>query len=301
MSFFRIIKFSLQDMGRNISLSFMTVFILVLMLLSINTLLGVRILTDQAISGIKDQLDVSIHFNYEAEDSEVEEVVNFASAFPEVTETEFLDRDQVLEQFQNTYKDNENIVASLEVLEKNPLGPMLILKTKEPLDYEKVIKALSIPEYETIIETKTFGDTQKAIERIHVVTSQVENFTLFLTSLFAIIAFVIIFNTVRVAIYTHRIEISIKKLVGASNWFVRGPYIVESFIFSIISILLAGGIIWLTLSFIDPYISVIFQSGSVLTNYYSSHIIELVSLQFGAVLLLTVLTSSLAMRRYLKV
>jgi cell division transport system permease protein len=111
----------------------------------------------------------------------------------------------------------------------------------------------------------------------------------------------IIFNTIRVAIYTQRTEISIKRLVGANNWFIRGPYLIESAIFTLVSTILAGLIIFKSFALIDPYLSVVFPTGFSLTNYYHSHILTLILVQGGAVLFLTVLSSGLAMQKHLKV
>ena len=298
---FRTIKFSLQDIFRNFSLSSMTVLILLLMLLSVNTLIIVRVLTNESISAVKKQIDVSVYFAADATEKQINEVRTYIKSFPEVTSEEYLDKDKVIENFREVYKDNPQILASLEELGGNPLGPTLIIKTREPENYQKIIDALNIPEYQNVIEAKTFGDTQVAIERIHSITTQVERFSLVLTAFFALIAFIIIFNTVRVAIYTQRVEISIKRLVGATNWFIRGPYFFESLFFSILSIVLLYGIMYLALRFLDPYVSLIFEQHNLLTNYFYSHILALTGLQFGAVLLLTIVSSSLAMRRYLRV
>ena len=300
MSLSRIIKFSFQDIVRNMSLSFMTVLILILMLLSINTLIIVRVLTDQSIRSVKDQIDVSIYFDPAASDEKVKEVRDFVASLPEVTDEKYLTKEQVLNDFKKTYSGNTEIIDSLQELGGNPLGSTLIVKTREPKDYEKIIAALSVPEYESIIEAKTFGDTETAIDRIQTITLQVERFTYALTALFAVIAFVIIFNTIRVAIYTQRAEIGIKRLVGATNWFISGPYLFESFIFSVLSIGITTVIVWFALKFIDPYISVVFESSSILTNYFTSHILFLLGIQFGSVFLLTLFSSILAMRKYLR-
>jgi len=300
-SFHRIIKFSFQDIVRNASLSVMTILILILMLLSINTLMVVRVLTDESIKAVKDQIDVSIYFHPEATEEEINEVREYVGSFPEVVDETYLNRDHVLETFKEHYKDNEEIIASLEELGENPLGPTMVVKTRDPKDYQKIIDALSIPEYENIIEAKTFADTQKAIERISAITTQVERFTYALTALFAIIAFIIIFNTIRVAIYTQRAEIGIKRLVGATNWFIRGPYIMESFFFTVVSVGVTYLIAHFVLRFLDPYIAIIFDEVGLLTNYFYSNIAMLLGMQFLAVLLLTVFTSALAMRKYLKV
>lgn len=301
LSVLRIIKFALQDVYRNFSLSFMTVLILVLMLLSINTLMAVRVLTNEAIQVVKQQIDVSIYFNPKATDKQIQDARAYLTAFPEVTNTTFLSREESLVKFRELYKDNPKIMSSLDELGDNPLGATLIVKTKEPQQYEKVMTALALPEYRDIIDAKTFADTRTAIAKIQVITVQVERFTLALTTLFALIAFVIIFNTVRVAIYTQRVEIGIKKLVGASNWYVRGPYIVESLLFSVVSLVIAFALVHLALGYVEPYVTIMFGRPGILTNYAYSHILELASWQFAMVLFLTGVTSYLAMRRYLRV
>ena len=301
LSFLRIVKFALQDIGRNFSLSFMTVLILVLMLLSINTLVAVHVLTEKAVSSVKEQLSVSIHFRQDVKDEQVTEVQSFINSFPAVTSVEFLNRDEVLQQFKDIHKENPDILSSLNELGDNPFGPTMIITTREPSDYEKIITAISVPEYEGIIESKTFQDTQKAIDRIGSITAQVQKFVFVLTGLFGIISFLVIFNTIRVAIYTQRIEISIKKLVGASNWFVRGPYLIEALVFTFLSVILTFVIMYFVVQFIDPFVSVVFSSEKFLTNYFLSHILVLAGAEFGIVLLLTFVTSFLAMRRYLRV
>lgn len=301
LSFARVVKFAFQDMLRNISLSLMTVFILVLMLLSINTLIVIQVLTNEATRSVKEQIDVSLFFSSEATDEEVTEVREYIELFPEVVGITYQSREEVLEEFKAQHADSEDIVTSLDELQDNPLGPTMIVQMREPSDYQKVIEALQVPEYENIIEHKNFNDTQKTIERIDTVTSQVERFSLALSVLFAVIAFLIIFNTIRVAIYTHRVEISIKKLVGATNWFIRGPYLLESFIFSLLSVAIALGIVLTVLHGLDPYIGLIFSSEGILTNYFNSHILMLLGLQFLSVFILTVISSLLAMRRHLRV
>lgn len=300
ISILRVLKFALQDMIRNWSLSVMTVMILVLMLLSVNTLVIMRVLTDEASTAIKDQIDVSVYFNQEATQEDIEEIRKYINSFPEVMETTFSSEEQVLKDFQDKHVNNEEILEALNELGENPFGPTIVVKTREPKDYNKIINALAVPEYDTIIEAKTFGDTEKAIQRIDIITSQVERFSMALTILFAVISFIIIFNTIRVSIYTHRIEITIKKLVGASNWFVRGPYIVQSILFSIVSIGITYGLVCVGANFLDPYVSVVFGKYSLLTDFFKSNIIFLFGIQFVSVLFLTIISSAVAMRKYLR-
>jgi len=300
LSFARVIKFAFQDMARNLSLSLMTVLILVLMLLSVNTLLMIRVLTTEATGMIRGQIDVSIYFDHTATQDQIVEVESVVKSFPEVVEMTLMKPEEVLVAFRNEHTDNTDVLASLDELGENPFGATMIIQTRMPEDYEKIITALDVPEYQDIVEAKTFADTQKAIDRVTVITRQIEQFSLALTAFFAFIAFLIIFNTIRVAIYTQRIEISIKRLVGATNWFIRGPYLVESVVFSLLSVLIAQGIVWVGAEFLDPYVMVLLNDSGFLTDYLISHILLLAGIQFLAVLALTMFSSILAMRKNLR-
>ncbi|MDD2757824.1 MAG: permease-like cell division protein FtsX [Patescibacteria group bacterium] len=300
-SFWRVLKFAFQDLGRNFGLSFMTVFILVLMLLSVNVLWSVDVVTKEAVSIVKDQINVSLYFKAETSDKEVGEVEKYLKQFPEITELSVTTREEVLKSFEDRHKLSAEVLSALQELGDNPFGPTVVIKTREPQDYKKIMSALDVPEYENMIEAKSFEGHEEGIEKIQNITNRIERLGFGLSILFALIAFMIIFNTVRVAIYTQRIEISIKRLVGASSWFIRGPYLIESFIFTILSVAVTAGLIYLALHWLDPYLSLVFPNGFTLTNYYNSHILSLFGLQALAVLLLTVISSLLAMRRQLKV
>ncbi len=300
-SFLRIIKFALQDFGRNLGLSCMTIFILVLMLLSVNILWSVEVLTSAAVGLVKEQVNISFYLASGITDKQTAELKKYIASFPEVTEIKVLLKEQVLESFQHRHELSKEVLAALQELGGNPFGPTMIVRTKEPKDYKKIIDAISVPEYDTIIEAKSFDGHEEAIDRIQSITSRVENIGLGLSGIFALISFLIIFNTIRVAIYTQRVEISIKRLVGANSWFIRGPYLVEAVIFTLVSSGIAALCLYLGFKWLDPYITVVFPAGFSLTSYYLSHILYLILIQMGAVLLLTMASSTLAMQKHLKI
>jgi len=301
VAIFRTIKSAFQDVMRNMSQSVTTVSILVLMLLSINVLIVVRFLTNEASWVVKNQIDVSVFFVPEASDEQVAEVERYVKSFPEVTEVILYSRDEVFDTFRTEYSDNPDIIASLEELDDNPLGPTMIVKTRDPKSYENVITLLSVPEYEDIVVAKTFTDTETAIKRIDRITSQVEKFSFALSVIFAVIAFLIIFNTVRTTIYAHRVEISIKKLVGATNWFVRGPYLISAAVYSIVSLSITYAIVMSSAGFLDLHIGLLFDKPALLSGYFSAYVLYIFGGQFVALLIFTILSSLFAMRRHLRV
>lgn len=300
-SFFRVAKSAFQDIFRNLGLSTMTIFILILMLLSVNTLWSMDIVTKEAIRLVKQQINVSFYLTPNISDKAVKEIKTYLATFPEVVQSDLLTREQVLDGFKNRHQLSAEVLDALSELGGNPFGPTITVKTKEPQDYQKIIQALSVPEYDPLIDGKSFEGHEDALNRIQTITNKIERIGLGLSLLFALISFLIIFNTIRVAIFTQRVEISIKRLVGANNWFIRAPYLLESAIFSIISIAITIVVVYFATAWLDRYLAVVFPGGFSLTNYYKSHMLYLFGVQTLAVLLLTMISSSLAMRRQLKV
>lgn len=295
----RIIKFAVQNIWRNLGLSFMTVTILIVTLLSFNVFIAMSAMTRHAVETVKDKIDASVYFAPEATDAQVQEVQEFLRTFPEIKDLTLKTRDEVLGQFKEKHKNNPDVMESLNELEGNPFGPTLIITTHEPGQYETVLKALTTPDLQKIIEGKTFDNNEGFIQRLQLITRRVEQLVLGVTALFLLIAFLIIFNTIRVAIYTQREEISIKKLVGATNWFIRAPFLLDGVAYTLVSVGVAVAFIFGILGFVDEYIQAVFNASFSLIAYFRANPLIFVY-EIVAVLLLTWLSSALAMRKYLR-
>lgn len=296
----RVIKFSFLDLVRNASLAMMTVVVLSLLLISINTVLGIRFIAGQAVGSVKDKIDLSIYLKPTVLPETVVALEQKIKTIPEVKETKQISREQSLENFKLAYADRPEIIAALAEVGNNPLGPALIVKTDDPKDYDKVIAVLDEPQFSESVEDKSFADTQTAIEKITAITGRIQQFVWVISFVFAFVAMIIIYTTIKVAIYTERVEIAVKKLVGASNWFIRGPYLVEAVILSTISLAISLIIIWGAAQALDPYFSPLLSQNQILTNYLTANIIALAGVEYLATLVLTLGTSALAMRKYLK-
>lgn len=297
----RVFKSAFEDLGRNPGLSVMTVFVLILMLLSVNALWTVDVITKQAVRQVKDQVNVSIYLTTAASAKDVEGLRTFLLSIPQVTDIQLLNSKDVLGQFQTRHEFNAEVLQALNELGGNPFGATLIVRTHEPQDYTTVLDAVRAPEYDRIIDGKSFDGHEDALVKIQNITNRIEQIGLALSLVFAVVAFLIIFNTIRVAIFTQRREISIKRLVGANNWFIRAPYLIESVLFSVLAIIITGALLYFGSGYLDQYLRVVFAGSFSLTNYYRANILYLFGIETAAVLALTILSSSLAMRRQLKV
>jgi cell division transport system permease protein len=140
------------------------------------------------------------------------------------------------------------------------------------------------------------------IEKLQKLSSQARRAVLGATIFFAVVAVLVMINTIRIAVYTHRDEVSIMKLVGASNAFVRGPFLGEAVIYSFLG---AGVTLILTYFFAAasaPYVSGLFgQSNFNLMSYWQAHVGRIFFGELAATVVVSVLATIFALRRYLKV
>lgn len=301
-SIYRVKKFALQNILRNLWLSIVTLSIFVLTLLTVNMLLGVNVITDATLKDIESRVDVTVYFLPETSEDLVKNAEGYAQSLSQVKTTEYISADSALERFKEQYTNDEIILRSLDEVGENPFGPALVILADSPSDFPFILEAMATPEFAPFIKETIDEDHQQAIESIRTASDRIRLFGLILALFFGLISVSIIFNTIRVAIYVHRDEISIMKLVGANDWFVRGPFLVESLFYSLLSTIVIAGVVLVTIKTIEPRLAAFFVSGELdLYGYFVQHAVIIFGAQFLGIALLSLITTLLAMRRYLRV
>jgi cell division transport system permease protein len=298
----RLVKFAVQSIFRNFWLSFVTTTVLVLTLLTVNALVVLNVLADATIHSIEDKVQVEVYFNAGTSEDIQKSVRGYLSALPEVKDVAVVPAAESLEAFKTLHADDPEVLAALEEVEGNPIGDSLLISANDPDDFEFILAAIdSSPEYAPYIKEKNFADHKAVIERLSGFSDKVRWGGLGLAGFFALISMLIVFNTIRVAIYVHRDEIAVMKLVGAPDWFVRGPFLLEAVLYSLAAtVLMAGGLAAL-LKFLEPQIRSFFAGVDVsLTSYYWENAVAIFGLQFLALATLSMITTLFAMRKYLK-
>jgi len=237
ISLARAAKFSLQDIIRNVWLSLVTIIILVLAFFSVNLLLSVQVISKAAIDTVRDKIDVSLYLKNDSAESDILALRAQISAMDNVREVIYVSKQQALEDFQTKHQNNPDILEALRELDTNPLSPSLIVRPSDINKYETLItnlNRLSSP----IIESRNFDDQSLMLQKINSITDRVSQAGFVVSLLFIFITLLVLYNTIRVAIYTHRTEIGIERLVGASDWFIRAPFIISSLIYTLIALFL---------------------------------------------------------------
>ncbi|MBN1325735.1 ABC transporter permease [Candidatus Falkowbacteria bacterium] len=300
-SILRVLKFATQDFFRNFWLSFVTLTILVLALFSINLLIIFNVIAKDAILVIEDKININVYFKPEISEDQVQAVKKYLQSLIQVKDIVYISKEQALEDFKERHKDNPKILASLDELDKNPLGASLLVTAKTTNDYPKILEYLSDPQYDSLIESKNFDDHKLVIERISSITQKVNTGVATIAIIFTLISLLIIFNAIRMAIYTHKDDIMAMKLLGATNWFVQAPFLLEGVFFGLLSVIVTIMIIYPLIGFIQPYIGSLLETDFNLINYFNQNFVAIFGLELLGAILINLVSSYWAVSKYVRV
>ncbi len=301
LSLVRIIKFSLQDISRNIWLTIATITILVLALLSVNTLLTVDVLSRHAIGAVKEKVDISLYLKADASDEQIASLRTQISQMSKVKKVLYTSKADALRYFREKNKNNPEVLSALRELGRNPLSPSLVIAPNNVEDAPQLINEIKQIDSD-IIESRDFADNTSILEKINDITKKISEIGLFIISIFIFTSMLVAYNSIKVAIYTHRREIEIMRLVGASNNFIYMPFVLSSIIYAFLSVLIIVILFYPFLGILQPYLEVFFMDYNInIIDYFINNFWIIFGLQFIAVSIISGLSSWLAIRRYAKV
>lgn len=300
ISFFRIIKFAFQNFKRNFWLSLVTISMIVLTLLTVSFVGFMYVLTAEAVSAVEERVDVSVYFKPDVSPEEIKNIKDKLLQYDKIKYIQYISREDSLLLLQNKYKGDVLVQESLQELGANPLGDTLVIKAYDLTAYPDILEGLDRT-YGELIEKKNYEDNQLFLERINGITDKTKTVGLIISAVFAMIAALIVFNTIRIAIYTHSEEINIMKLVGADNWFIRAPFLVEAILYAILGTAVTLALLYPIVQTVDPYIVTFFDGSFSLSAYYTSNLALFGLWHMVGTFFLTLIASFVAVGRYLDV
>lgn len=296
----RTLKYGFVGFWRNGWPSLATVAIVFLVLVGFGAFLIFNSVASLALGDIQDKVDISVYFKIDAAEDRILEVKKALEGMPEVRQVEYVSRDKALEIFKEEHKDDPKIAQTLEGLNENPLTAFLNIKARDLKDYAAISAYLGKEIYKDMIDNVSYTESAVVIERLTRMKTAAERGGLLLLIFISVTAALIIFNTVRLAIYSNRDELAIMRLVGASNFFIRGPYLIEGALFGLIGSVLAIGVLSVIVFYTAPYLR-IFISNINGWTYFGEKFFTFFWYQFLFGVGLGVLSSYIAVRRYLKI
>lgn len=272
--------------------------ILALFVFQVLILFGV--VTKTAILALQDKIDISVYFKISAPEDEVLKTKRSLESLSEVKKVEYISREQALSDFESKHREDEIVSQALKELESNPLSASLNIKAQDPREYAAIAAYLDNETINTFVDKVSYSQNQTVIDKLISIVDGVEQGGLIIGLILAAIAILVTFNTIRLAIYSNREEIGIMRLVGGSNYFIRGPYVVEGILYGILSAVLSLVAVTPLIILVSPYLEG-FIPGMGLQSYFYANFFTLFGYQLVFGVGLGIVSSVIAVRRYLRV
>ena len=295
----RIFHFGFKNFWRNGWLSTATVAIMTLASIGFLGLIIFGVITHAAASAIQDKIDISVYFNTNTSEDEILNIQQSLEGLSQVASVDYISRDQALATFQQNHASDPTVSQAINELDTNPLEASLNVKAKDPSQYRAINDYLSSPALSSYIDTVSYTQNQDVINRLAAIVRDVSIGGWIMTIFLALVAGLVMFNTIRLAVYSNRDEIGVMRVVGASNSLVRGPFVVEGVLWGIIAAIISIVVFAPLLYFVSPYLNE-FIPGLNIFQYFYTHIIQLFAYELLFGVLIGALSSFWAVSRYLK-
>ncbi len=277
-----------------------TVLVMVLALMTMQALMLFNVGTTTAVAAIQDKIDIAVYFKRAASEDSMLALKKTVERLPQVKNVEYVSSDEALADFKQRHLTDLTINQALAELNQNPLPGSLNIKANDPNDYALIAAYLDKNAPAGLIEKVTYSQHKNAIDRLNKFVDTLNRMGLAVTLFLAFAASLVAFNTIRLAIYSNRDEIGIMRLVGGSNMFIKGPYLVTGIMYGFFGALVAIILMAPIANIINPYLVRLVPEVQLETYFYA-HIFPL----FGYMMLfgagLGIISSWIATRRYLRV
>jgi cell division transport system permease protein len=300
ISFYRIIRSGFQIFERNLAIFGATIVVMAMMLFVFAGLFTFKFFASRAIAEIQNRMAISIYFDATVDESGILRARDLLRELPEVESVEYISREEALARFRERHKANAALMQALEEIGSNPLQASLAIKARDSRQYASIASFIEKAPFRNQIAKVNYVENQLVIERLNRVIAAIRNGGAALALILAAIAVLVCFNAMRIAIYTFREEIAIMKLVGASNNFVRGPFVIAGIFTGVLAALVAF-VVFMTFIYASASKIEALVPGIGVANFLASSLWIMLVIQIVIGMFLGIFATSLAIDRHLKV
>lgn len=312
--FKRIARTGFINFWRNGFLSFSAIIVITLSLVVFGALIFSSASSNALLKEVKDKVDINVYFALDAQEPDILALKKTIENLPEVLKVEYVSRAQVLLDFKDKWKDNTIMLQGLEEIGDNPFPAVINIKAEEPSQYAGIAKFLDSKtankDNSSIITKINYNDNKLIIDRLGRIIPAVEKLGSIITLVFVLVALIITFNTIRLIIFTAKEEISVMKLVGASNLYIRGPFVISGIMYGIfsgvITLVLLGAFAYYSDLAIVKFFGVQGAKdfdlfANVFSGYFLANFGQIFAIIMGSGIVLGGVSSYLSVKRYLRI
>lgn len=305
ITFWRIVHTGIVNFMRNVTLAVAAIAVMVVTLTIVLFSLITNATFENTIAQITNKISVSAYLSDSTTDAQAQQLVSQLKRQPEVKRVVYLNKIEALQNYVSQNQSNQNLVtaateagnpipATIQVYPRNlnQIGAIKVLLTTPA---NKKLQTSDSPSYN--------GDRKEAIDNITHATNVLRKIGIVTVAVFAVICALIIFNTIQMAIFNRRSEITIMRLLGAGTGYIRGPFVVESAIYGLLSAIFSVLIVnsvFLASSNALQASSLGLLDINYANEYFDAHFWQLLLLQIAIGIIIGTVSSVIATRRYLK-
>lgn len=297
----RITKLGLTNFWRNRWLSIASTLVMTLTLLIITLFVVMTIVIGKTTDRIKAKMDISVYFKDSATTEEISNLQETLAARPDVKEVKYISKEEALQIWNERQKNLR--IKELVTTEENPLPRSLAIKAQDPSQLDNIANFLAAEENASIIHQISYEENKQIIDKLLAITAFIKQMGGIFSAIFIIISILVILNTIRLAIFSRREEIEIMRLVGASDRFIRVPFVVEGVLYGFLACVLAMLLMWMGIFAVTPlvnrYLGETVATG--MQSFFISHLAWIFLLQFFVGIIVGIFSSLFSIRRYLKI
>lgn len=300
----RIIRAGIQNFFRNLTLGIAAMAVMVITLTIVLFSFIVNQTFANTVTTITDKIDISVYLIDDITSEQRETLLNDLKNSKNVKSVEYISKEKALEIYKEQNKDNVDLLVAISQTD-NPLPASIQIKPIDPNQIESIRQFLEQPDIKKLQsdETSYSGDRKEAIDKITQATKFFREAGIVGIIVFLVVSMLIIFNTIRMAIFNRREELQIMRLLGASTFYIRGPFIVETVVYGVIAGLVSVGLVSAMFSVSSSAFGA--SSLGLLDINYSSQFFKsnfwlILLIQVGIGVVIGALSSYIATRRYLK-
>lgn len=298
----RVIKAGFINFKRGGLVSLAALVVMTITLSVITTIILLQAVLYFSLDSIKDKVDVTIYFTVGAEEDKILSLKQSLSQLAEVKDVSYTSAEEALRLFRERHENDYATIAALDEIGSNPLGAYLNVTAKEVSQYESIANFLNKDEALTpgavsIIDKVNYHQNKLVIERLNSIISGAQRLGFLITLLLIAVSIIITFNTIRLAIFIAKEEIGVMRLVGASKMRVRGPFMIEGAIYGVVSTVITFLAFFPITAWLGRQMTGFF--GMNLYDYYISNLLQIFAIILLSGILFGVISSFLAVRKYL--
>ena len=289
-----------QNFRRNLWLSGAVIIILILLFFSFSFLISLNIIVQETINSIRSKADLSLYLVPSVTDNSLNNLKTDIEALSPVQEVTIINAQDALASFEQLHQNDSDIMKSLQEVNSNPFGPTLLIKMRPNTEITPVLDLVTSPRYNDIIQEKDFSNYQQLINKIDFWGHKIKFLGFIINGLFVAVVILMIFNAIRLSIYTRFEEIKMMRLVGATASSISAPFLIEISISVIIATIISGGLFLLAINNLQPQILSFLGLKINLFSYLLSHSLTVFGGPLIFTLIVCLLAAGAAMKKYLR-